>query len=284
METTARTFPRLKKIYKKIFRSKILNSYIHKILNVFVDAWAKMINFQFPKKYNWDWKLEMLSGKYERDTVNIFKKIIKPGMTVIDIGAHVGYYTLKFSKLTGENGRVYAFEADLDNFKLLEKNTKIYKNISLNNVAIADQEGNIDFYKVNDSTGCHSIIPADDSNKISVKATTLDNFIKKHSLEHVDIIKIDIEGGEPLAFIGMQKLFTNSHSLSIVMEFSPTSLKSANINPAEFLQGIKKNGFNIFQILKNGRTKELSINNMHKLDFYQTGYANLLLKKNTGIF
>lgn len=63
------------------------------------------------------------------------------------------------------------------------------------------------------------------------------------------------------------------------MEFSPESLKKAGVNPLEFLQEIKNYGFTILQIFPHSQTKPLELNNIENLEWYRTGYANLLLKK-----
>ena len=59
----------------------------------------------------------------------MFKNIIKPGMRVLDLGANIGFYTVLFSKLVGENGKVFAFEPDPKNFKYLEGNIKTLHNV-----------------------------------------------------------------------------------------------------------------------------------------------------------
>lgn len=279
METTARTFPKLKKIYNKFFRFKFLDIAINKFMDAYVGFLARRNDFCFPTKFNWDMKLEMLTKKYERETTILFNKIIKPGMVIIDIGAHIGYYTTLFAKLVGADGQVFAFEADLDNFRFLEKNTKNYKNINLHNIAIADKNSLIDFYKVNKSTGCHSIIKTNNAVKTSVQATTLDNFLAEKNINRVDLIKIDIEGAEPLAFKGMEKLFNKNQNLSIIMEFSPNSFKSSPQDPANFLKNIKQYGFSVYEIMPSGQTSPLPLINLNNLKLSQAGSINLLLKK-----
>ena len=96
---------------------------IKRLIELIVNFYAKLNNFSFPNKFTWKWKLEMLFHNYEKETTELFKKIIKPGMTVIDIGAHIGYFTRLFSKLVGEKGKVFAFEADPINFSFLKRNT-----------------------------------------------------------------------------------------------------------------------------------------------------------------
>ncbi|MCR4334645.1 MAG: FkbM family methyltransferase [Patescibacteria group bacterium] len=198
---------------------------IKRLLEFIVNFYAKLTKFSFPSKFTWRWKSEMLFGWYEKETVKVFKNIIKPEMTIIDIGAHIGYYTRLFSKLVGKKGRVFAFEADPVNFDFLKKNTKHLNNVVLINKAISDQNGNIDFYHVANSTGCHSVIkPNKPAEKITVQATTLDSVMKEHNLIKIDVIKMDIEGGELLALIGMQNLLTNNSRMKIITEYNPLAL------------------------------------------------------------
>lgn len=253
---------------KKIIRSSLI---------WVADALAKHRDFHFPEKYTWRWKFDMLLNLYERDTTVLFKKIIKPGMIVVDIGAHIGYYTRLFSKLVGPNGIVYAFEADSDNFKLLQKNTKNKKNIRLYNKAITNKIGSINFYKIRGSTGCHSVIASENSEKITVPATTLDSFIENENVGRVDIIKIDIEGGEIFAFDGMKELFSEKQHLSIVSELNPTALELAGASPLWFLKNMRENKFEVFQILTHGNLK--LFDETQALQLYPTGYINVLFKK-----
>src|SRR3989344_1154319 len=94
------------------------------LLNFFADAWAQAARFHFPKKYGWREKIAMLGGSYERETGVLLREIVKPGMTVVDIGAHIGYFTRLLSKAVGPGGRVFAFEPEPENFSLLYLNTK----------------------------------------------------------------------------------------------------------------------------------------------------------------
>ena len=69
---------------------------------------------------------------HEKTIVNLVKNEIKKGDVVIDIGAHIGYYTVLFAKLVGPEGRVFAFEASPTNFKILKKNVDVngYQNVT----------------------------------------------------------------------------------------------------------------------------------------------------------
>ena len=84
-------------------------------------------------------------GYYEPFITAFVKDMIKEGDIVIDIGAHIGYYTLLFSKLVGKTGKVFAFEAHPDNFTLLKQNveTNGYTNVVVENKAVSNYNGKI---------------------------------------------------------------------------------------------------------------------------------------------
>ena len=229
-----------------------LDQGIYKILDALTGAYSYIRRYTFPEYYIRSWKFDMLWDIYEKETTGLFKKIIIPGMTIIDIGAHIGYFTRIFSKHTGAKGKVYAFEADPENFMLLIKNTKHLKNIELSNVAISDRAGKIDFYH-SDKSGCNSIIPAEfRPKKITVASAELDSFIKENGIKKVDLIKMDIEGGEPAALKGMRRLLAALNDIILVVEFNPDCLKQAQVHPIDFLKSIEDYGFNLFAITPTG--------------------------------
>jgi len=167
----------------------------------------------------------------------------------MDIGAHIGYFTRLFAGLTGKNGVVYAFEADPENFALLAKNTRHFKNIKLCSQAVSAKSGSIDFYHSEDKTGCHSVIPADfRQKKITVPAIMLDDFMRVRNIKRIDLIKMDIEGGEFAALKGMRGAVSENPSLMLLVEFNPGCLKLAGVHSLEFLRLLNDLGFEIFTV------------------------------------
>ena len=124
-------------------------------------------------------------GVYERYESEIFRSKVKPGMTIIDIGANLGYYTAIASRLTGDKGLVIAFEPEPNFFKLLSRN--ISRN-NLNNVAcfelaIAEKNGLTDLYLSNENKGHNSIIRSEElKTSVQVKTTTLDDFLASQKI------------------------------------------------------------------------------------------------------
>ncbi len=242
----------LRKWYRQHFHSPQLDRSIYGILDWLTDLYAAGAGYSFPKNYIRRWKLDILWNLYERETVEVFKNSIKPSMIVVDIGAHIGYFTRLYSALVGPKGMVYAFEADPENFSLLEKNTRRLSNVKIFPLAITDSVGTIDFYHYPDKAGCHSTLPNVPldykKEKITVACSNLDSVLANLGIERVDLVKMDIEGGEGAALRGMEKTLTKNTPLMLVIEFAPAWIRATGVTPLSFLQNLTNHGFKIFAI------------------------------------
>lgn len=247
----------LRALYRAYIHSPVLDHAIYAVLDFLTDLLAKCVRFSFPSNYIRRWKLNMLFGLYEPETYALFKKIVQSGMTVVDIGAHIGYFTRLFSRLVGKSGTVLAFEADPTNFALLVKNTRAYKNVRVEQIALTDRIGIIDFYHYDDKSGAHSTLPnvplKYEKRKITVPSTTLDAWLKEKSISRVDVIKMDIEGGEGAALLGMTRTLKEARVL--LTEFAPAWIEAAGSTPLAFLQSIERHGFEISAITQKELVK-----------------------------
>jgi FkbM family methyltransferase len=133
-------------------------------------------------------------GSYEYEKQIILDGLIKPGDSVYDLGAHVGYFTLLFSKLAGKNGVVYAFEPFMENFAFLSEHVRLnhLENVHTFQIGIAAQSGVASFDAGRNSAtgGCS------ETGKIQVSVHNLVEFIDQHKLRPPSVIKMDIEGQE----------------------------------------------------------------------------------------
>jgi FkbM family methyltransferase len=125
----------------------------------------------------------------------------KEGDTVIDIGAHIGRYTITSSKQVGKNGKVVAIEADPENFQLLKRNIALNKltNVMPLNYAVFSERTKIKLYEQSASAKYNSIMltrAAKTKNYVEVNADTLDSILKLNGVNRVNWIKIDVEGAE----------------------------------------------------------------------------------------
>jgi FkbM family methyltransferase len=125
----------------------------------------------------------------------------KEGDTVIDIGAHIGLYTIPSSKQVGKTGKVVAIEADPDNFQLLKRNIALNNltNVLPLNYAVFSTRTRMKLYEQSASAKYNSLMlarAAESKNYVEVNADTLDNILKLNGVNQVNWIKIDVEGAE----------------------------------------------------------------------------------------
>jgi FkbM family methyltransferase len=161
-------------------------------------------------------------GWYEPSVTELFKKLLKRGSVVVDVGANIGWYTLMAAQRIGDDGSVYAFEPEPVNFAFLTRSIKTnrYSNVDANEICISNIEGQLPFHLALTNLGSHSIIPQPDRPRnVYVKCTTLDKALI--NLDSIDILKIDVEGSEPEVLEGAAQTVTKTRH--IIMEWNPTS-------------------------------------------------------------
>ncbi len=116
--------------------------------------------------------------------------------TIVDIGAHIGVFTVYAAKLA-KKGAVYSFEPDPGNFSQLKKNVELngLNNAKIFNEGIFSKEGTFDFYVSDQHSGGNSMLKVS-GEKISAHFTTLTSVMDSNKIEQIDFLKIDTEGAE----------------------------------------------------------------------------------------
>jgi FkbM family methyltransferase len=192
----------------------------------------------------------LFCGFYEKTQTELWKKIIKPGMVVVDIGANFGYYTLIAAKLIKNRGKVYAFEPEPHNYRILVKNIKLnnYTSIIPTREAVSNKRGKIKLFTDENNLGKHSFLENNVLEKtgfIEVETLSLDNFFREMAQDNtVDVIKIDTEGAEGLIIHGARRIL-KSKDIKIIMEFCPYLIRDTGIDPLKLLHQLRNYGFNI---------------------------------------
>lgn len=201
----------------------------------------------------------ILNGKWEEAEIALFEQNVKPGDIVIDIGANMGYYTLVAARKTGPKGKVYAFEPDPDNFRLLQKNIAAngYINVMAINKAVGEKGGTVKLFLSNeDNTGDFRTYNANDDRKsLEVEMVTIDSVLRAE--KKVDVIKIDIQGSEVKALKGAKEILKKSKQIIIFTEFWPRGLRQAGDSGKEYLKLLRGNGFEIWEIRDDGDLKKV---------------------------
>lgn len=143
--------------------------------------------------------LRVLTGTYEPQQTALFERHVRPGHTVLDVGAHAGFYTLLASRLVGPRGAVWAFEPEPRNARALQRHVAINRcdNVCIEQAAVAEGEGEARF-----STGTGSGTGSlSDGGTLTVRTVGLDRFCADHAIEP-SAIKIDVEGAEAAVLRG----------------------------------------------------------------------------------
>ena len=166
---------------------------------------------------------------------------------VIDIGAHIGYYTLIAANLVGDKGKVFAFEPAPENYALLVKNIEVngYRNIIPVQKAVSNKSGTTNLFLFEQNKGMHAIYERSGyGESIVVESITLDDYFSEKQ-DSVDVIKMDIEGAEMLALSGMDRIIKQSPSLKILIEFRPAELRACGSSAEGFLSKVAEYGFKL---------------------------------------
>lgn len=178
----------------------------------------------------------MTSGVWEPYVKRIF--VVKKDDVIIDVGAHIGTYTIPFALQIGSNGKVIALEPNDSNADILEKNIRINKlsNVILVRKAAAKQPGILNLRLASDPM--LSMINAfNDLDTTSVKTVDLDSLIGDLSIMKVDWLKIDAEGFELEVLEGAK---------SILERFSPTIIIESRLeNQKKMMSMLGEYGYNV---------------------------------------
>ena len=203
---------------------------------------SELLKFRMPK-YNYEFycrnnKDDFQIMTFHEDDIIDNNFTPKESDVVIDIGAHIGPYTLMTSRRVGLNGKVVAIEADPENFDILNRNIQLNKltNVVALNYAAYSKEGKIKLYLVSkgeeSSYTKYNTVMTDRANSekkfVEVKANTLDYLVQLSGIKHEDVnwIKIDVEGAEYDVLKGAKDILSKSKNISLLIEVH--NLSTAN--------------------------------------------------------
>ena len=175
--------------------------------------------------YKYYCTLEDFDPNREEDIVKLFRP--KRGDIVVDVGAHVGKYTIIASKMVGSQGKVIAIEAHPVNYNILKQNIAINRlnNVIALNYAVHSTKTLINLYEQSQEEGLtiyNTIMTnrllLNNQKYIEVKADTLDSLLLENGIKQVNWIKIDVEGAEFEVLKGATNILSDSKDISLLIE------------------------------------------------------------------
>jgi FkbM family methyltransferase len=216
---------------------------------------------------------ELLELGREQTFVRLLAEAVPDGGTVLEGGAHLGFVTVHAARAVGPDGRVISFEANGAVLDLLRANlvaNGVAERVEVVPKALGDAAGRAGFY-VSSGGEMSSLFPSDVASvPIEIEIVRADDEVAAP----VDVVKLDIEGGEPAALRGMEGLLTGAHPpRALFLECNPELLERAGSSRDELLAWLDGYGYSVEWIDEAlGRTAPLS-------EPWSEAYVNLCCRR-----
>ena len=187
--------------------------------------------------------------RYEPEVCAFLRRVLKPGATFIDCGANVGYFSVQAGALVGKDGRVVAIEANPETYKLLERNLKANNFGTAIQCAVTSRGGEVELFvpgswDVYSSLRADSVVEGLPNHSYKVKGRKLDELVEELALARVDLIKIDVEGGELDVLNSATKLLARFRPF-IVMEYGSRTWPAFDATPESLKLLARETGYAI---------------------------------------
>ncbi len=214
-------------------------------------------------------------GWMGHDEASLLRRLVRPSMHVVDVGANIGLYSLLLARLVGESGSVLAFEPEPNLFAILRENcvSNNATNVTPFQCALGQVNGLESFHRSvfhsGDNRLGHTSMGHD---TVEVKVERFDD-LRPDS--QPDFVKIDVQGHELAALCGMERALSAKPDVRILFEFSPAALRKAETAPDLFLEFFRERGFEIYKT-EGARLRKLRNSRQFISDLRGRRYTNLL--------
>ena len=184
----------------------------------------------------------MAYGLYELSTIRLLRRLLKPGDHVVDAGANIGYLTMHIAKMVGKTGMVDAIEPELGNMERLNAhliNNGLHERVNVFPFALSDHHGCVPMYRWPETDECHNhgctslfTDHSETAECVTVKCRKLDELLEGRIPR---LIKMDIEGAEPMMVEGMMQTLISANPPIIIGELNPAQARVAGFAPHEWV-------------------------------------------------
>jgi FkbM family methyltransferase len=193
-----------------------------------------------------------VTGRYEPNEFSLLSKVLKPGMTFMDVGANLGLYTLYAARKVGAAGCVLAIEPSSREMAILKGNVEsnALNNVRLQLVALLDHASEVELLVARPQNSGHNTLGAFGYNtaldhREKIQAQRLDDVVQAEGLRRIDVIKMDIEGAELGALRGAVDTLRQYHPL-LLLELSDRLLQHQKASSAEVLALLAQHSYRIY--------------------------------------
>ena len=186
-------------------------------------------------------------GAYEPHETDIVRRWLKPGMTFVDAGANVGYFTALAASCMGPSGRVFSFEPQPQSFRklsaMIERN-RLHQ-VSAFQCGLSSAEGELPLYLAPEDDGEQNatMVAHGAARRVVVPVKTLDQCARDFNIDRIDLLKVDVEGHEPQLFKGAARLLAERRIRAVLCEFNQVWLEKAGSSAEALHSELERAGF-----------------------------------------
>ena len=203
-------------------------------------------------------------GNPENHESALIERVLQPGMTVIDVGANHGMFSLEAAHLIGASGLIHAFEPTPSTRELLRNNLAAngISSVTVFPAALGEKPGTARLRIHKEMSGLNTLAAMDVTwNRqklvadqiIEVPVTTLDGHLQKEGLQQIDFLKIDVEGFELGVIRGACKLLGEKRIKLILIEIGDVTCATAGVEPMDLLNELESHGYQLHSINSEGK-------------------------------
>ena len=188
--------------------------------------------------------------EYEPYETGLLMALATPGSVVVDIGANIGYHTVQFARAVGPTGRVFSFEPDPDNLRVLHHNirTNALDNVVVVPKAATSEAGTLRLFRSTENRGDHRVYDSGDGREAVVIDAVAADDVLMNVAGPVSVVKLDVQGAEPAAMAGMQRFLHAHPEAWIATELWPAGLKRGGSSLEDYVTQLRALGAALLRI------------------------------------
>ena len=203
-------------------------------IRISADASQRDLALLLREEAEWEWR-----------QTRLIASMLSEGMVFVDVGAHIGLYTLLAASRVGARGRVYAFEPAPENFRVLQHNIAQngFTNVAAEPMAVSRSRGRAAFTLSESDSASHTLANSlHRGRSIEAETISLDEYFSQHE-DRIDLVKLDAEGAELSILEGMKQTLAGNPNLILFTEIYPRAMEAFGSSPEEFLRKLSDLGF-----------------------------------------
>lgn len=211
---------------------------------------------------------------FEPESLYFIRDHLSQGQTVLDVGANVGYFSLFFAKIVGSTGRVIAFEPGEFAYNLLQRNRELNKLncLEIHQAGLGEQDNIVTFnsgepgMEVYNSLGdiAHPSADLSKFHKSSIQLFEGSSWLEKNNVEHIDLMKLDVEGGDYTVLKGMLPMFRAQKISLLLIEITYEMSQVFGYHPSDLISMLRDCGYDWFELRRFGELVPLASNSPSK--------------------